>query len=331
MLNPAILRRRRWGGDPYAVGGVSPLTVADFQGGTYTGAVSSLGDFTFSRASSATYVDESGDLQSASSNVIRIDYRNNVAALLYEPTSATNLCAESNTFTTTWGTSGPPTLTQDQVGPDGQANSAWTITDDNAGSAEYIVYSYTVAADTSYVLSIFIEKDAAPATYPGFGMINVGAGSPLFIIDPSDGSLAAFSSGSADNTFVDDLGGFLRVSAAFTSGASPGASAIRFYPAVSTNGSTSDLSATGSSVVYGLDLVAGSAPSSHIPTSGSTATRAAESITFSLDAGTYDVRVVTDDGTTDLTSVVHGGGAYWPSQATGRVSRVIVYPEGALA
>jgi len=56
-------------------------------------------------------------------------------------------------------------------------------------------------------------------------------------------------------------------------------------------------------------------------------TRAADTVSFDLAAGTYDIRA----GSTDLLSVVHGGGAYWPADADGKVSQVLVYTDGALA
>lgn len=54
---------------------------------------------------------------------------------------------------------------------------------------------------------------------------------------------------------------------------------------------------------------------------------ATETITLTLPAATYDVRVVTATGTTDLDGVVHAGGTYWPAAATGFVAQVAVYPD----
>jgi hypothetical protein len=67
----------------------------------------------------------------------------------------------------------------------------------------------------------------------------------------------------------------------------------------------------------------GGVASSEIPSYATSAvTRSADAASVALAAGTYDVEVVTDAGTTTLLGVVHAGGAYWPAEATGRVYQV---------
>lgn len=56
-----------------------------------------------------------------------------------------------------------------------------------------------------------------------------------------------------------------------------------------------------------------------------------EQVGFPLAAGTYDVRIISDSGTTDLLSQVYAGGTYWPATATDVVETVSVFEEGALA
>lgn len=105
-IHPAILRRRS-GGVSYAAGGQSPALVADMDRGYFRAPARVLfADlFTHSRASTATYVDSTGTLQTAGSGVARTDHHVYEGGewkkrLLIEADAAENLLHTTDTLVT---------------------------------------------------------------------------------------------------------------------------------------------------------------------------------------------------------------------------------------
>jgi hypothetical protein len=84
----------------------------------------------------------------------------------YDETAATNVCTYSNTLTS-WTAVGTPAATQNAVGPNGQANYAWTLTDNAAGAIEGVTaVAFTLSA-VPWVASVLVAKTTgAQAAYP---------------------------------------------------------------------------------------------------------------------------------------------------------------------
>jgi hypothetical protein len=84
------------------------------------------GQLTFSRASTATRVNASGLIETVASNVPRLDYTNSTCPkLLLEP-SRTNLALQSSAFNDAAWTKAGVTLTSGQADPFG-GTSAWKL------------------------------------------------------------------------------------------------------------------------------------------------------------------------------------------------------------
>lgn len=84
---------------------------------------------TFARTSPASYIDQNGILQTAPSGTLRewANYIGGVPTTLLEP-AATNLVVQSRAFgTAPWIMNGVIGASQNAIGVDGTANSAWTL------------------------------------------------------------------------------------------------------------------------------------------------------------------------------------------------------------
>ena len=110
---------------------------------------------TFSRASSGTYVDVNGTLQTANNNEARFDHA--------ITGTVTNLLLQSNQFDTTWTNSNSTEVLDPSVtAPDG-TNTAWELKDTVDGSAVTHQLNQVInfTAGTQYTLSCWIKAGTA--------------------------------------------------------------------------------------------------------------------------------------------------------------------------
>ncbi len=207
----------------------------------------------------------------------------------------TNLCLQSNAFTTTWGGGGTTTTpTQNVVGPDG-ALSAWTLTDNDAGVTEFLFQTITLTA-SAYTYSVFVKKTTgAQASYPVIAALT-GTTIALATIDTSNGIATSWTANTgrtilsgASASCVSFNANYWRVSLTYT--ATVAAYNHYLFPAATkvSNQSTGDfdVTATGSAVFYGAQVELGSFASSYIPTTTVAVTRNASVLTYS-SAGNID-------------------------------------------
>lgn len=204
--------------------------------------------------------------------------------------AATNLCLQSNAFTTTWTAAGTPAATQNVVGPDG-ATSAWTLTDNDGAGAEAVYQQITLTA-AAYTFSIFVQKTTgAQASYPVVATYAAGSSTEMALctIDTSNGVATdwtaytgfTMAAGRSVRTtsYNDD---FWRVELTKTGTAEP--HRFDIYPAATTNATQStgtlDAAAQGSAAFYGAQVELGSAATSYIPTTTVAVTRNADVLTY---------------------------------------------------
>lgn len=311
-------RRRR---DPYAVAGLQPPLVAAFRDGYFraNGAPLGFADlFTFARTGTATYFDSTGTLRTAADGEPRLGHHVYEGGqwvnkgLRIESEARTNDVEYSDDFSDVDYLLNNGAVVQNVVGPDGEANSAWTLSDDNSGGtgAVYIRRNAITTVSTDYTMSCFLKEnqcDWALLFVSGIGPS--GNGGVYF--DLTTGEV-----GTEDSGFRGAIeragGGFYRCSMSFQSHASITSGQLRIYMANSDGAPNVDLGGASSIGVFRAQFGPGSTPSSSIPTSGSTATRAAE--TRSVAAGDWPA------STTAMSWYVEGLETYADEGTAGQVT-----------
>jgi hypothetical protein len=222
---------------------------------------------TFTRASIGTYNSSGNILTTAGSNAARFNYVSGVANLLIEG-SATNLFAQSNSFTTTpWATAIGAVLTAAQfVSPDG-ANTGWTMT---SGSGYGYCYQPINLSNIPYMCSIWAKQITGDALV-GLTLNNV-------------------------NTTIVPSATLTRVSSAITPLA--GYTSCYFQVVTGNSGYVQGY--------YGIQVETGSVMTSYIPTTTAAVTRAADSATFTIPAGVSQLVYTFDDNSTQTVAVSPG-------------------------
>ena len=220
-------------------------------------------------------------------NIPRIEYdaTGAVKGLLIEE-ARTNLLTYSNDFTdASWVKARTSALALDAIGPDGQANTAVTLVDNSAGGSGSVTLTeagLTVSTSTVYTYSLFAKADQLSWFNLGARSFTTPANSVAFF-DLSSGSIGTVSAGLTAN--IENVGGgWYRCSITFTTDATDTVGDLRIELADTDNDFFVDLDGTSSILIYGAQFELGSFPTSYIPTSGASASRAADIATIPTSA-----------------------------------------------
>lgn len=288
-----------------------PVRILDASVPTYPTAFADV------RASNATYFNSSGVLNTAASNAQRIDYNRNTLALrgLEVEPAATNLVTTSDF--TLWDQLAIFSRTA-VTGLDG-TSSAYSIVPSNASTSGHLIYlsasSYTTPSGQTSCLSVYAKSSdfsyiAVRENSGACAVFNVSLGTVV-------GTNDQFPFTVSNPTITAVGGGWYRLSAAFTaSGAA--STLISFIPC---DGWTSGdpysvvISPAADNVkaftLFGPQAELGAtSPSSVIVCAGSTTTRAADSISFTLNASATQLTFTFDDLSTQTVSGLTGGSTY---------------------
>lgn len=273
----------------YVASGLLPEFIADFSREFYktNSGIKTFSDaITHTRASTATYVDSTGTLQTAAINEPRVGHHvwNGSAwvneGLLHESEARTNLLTYSEDLSNAAWTKARCTVAIGGVGPDGAASLyTATATETNANGMS-VADSVTISSGATTTSSGYARKgtndwmvvvvfdEGSNAVRQWFNLANGSLGS-------SNTAGAGFSKVSASIT--EQGSGLYRWS--FTAATTGTNFRVVVFPSVPAD---LDFDCTIGDVGYVgfVQIEQASTPSSYIPTSGSTVTRAADVLTI---------------------------------------------------
>lgn len=185
---------------------------------------------------------------------------------LPEP-AATNLCLQSNAFTTTWTTGATTVTTNAVVAPDGTL-TADKYTGDGTAAGHFVRQSLTVAVSTTYTVSVYLQAAENSWCYITLGGTGAGGYSTFNL---TTGALGSLSAGIVSRSITAAANGFYRVTVVVTTGGAVGSNYVEFSTAATdTIGITST---TGGTYAWGAQLETGSIATSYIPTTTVAVTR----------------------------------------------------------
>jgi hypothetical protein len=214
--------------------------------------------------------------------------------LLLESEARTNLIFDSNDPTTVNWDVQTTNASQNLTGPDGVANSGWTLEDDNANKYEQRRSSIAISATTAvFTASVFVLKDADETRFPEFQLLAAGGTENKHYVQLNSATGATVVRGNVGGSSVnvEDCGDWWRLSLALENTGGNTTLSFKILPAGGLTFNTNSTSAVGSIGFYGVQLELGSTPSSYMPSNATTqGFRDAQTLTVpSSELGYYDV------------------------------------------
>jgi hypothetical protein len=215
------------------------------------------------------------------------------AGVLVEREARTNVCLDSREFDSgNWTSSA--SVVADQTGIDGEANTAFTLTD-SGGGLEHSRQSVTIPDDSNpLVVTAFVKKTSSASTFPGINVLISGGTSVdgAVTINTDNGSLTDRSSKAPTNSYIENWSPtYWRVSVVMTNNGTGNTTATFYlHPAVNSDASgTWSAAATGSAVFDQVDVnLNASVPASPIITTGTATARTADQpLTFAAADAPY--------------------------------------------
>jgi hypothetical protein len=244
------------------------------------------------RASEGRYFDASGLLQVAASGEARYDHdpaTGRSLGLLFERASE-NICLQSENMNATWLTAaGCLESFNAAVAPDGTMTVDF-LSDNSGIFTGTQTQTVAIPADgSSYFFTFFSPKGAGGAPYPEVDLVLTGGTARQMTLqwDRATGAKGIRTSTGVVASFVENAGDFWRIGVKATNGTGNTSAVITFRPAASaTLGGSLDATQTnGDTGFWGMQLESGLTPTSYIPTTTTSVSRAADQVSaaFAMD------------------------------------------------
>lgn len=189
----------------------------------------------------------------------------------------TNLCLQSADFTTTWSSANRVTITSNTiVAPDGTLTGDKLIANSGASNTHYVVQN-TGSISAPWTFSCYAK--AGEYSRIGFSYSNTGYVFFNLLTGVQEGTVG----GGITSTIITAVGnGWYRISFTSTSTASGANIGIYLFDGAYSSGIPSFSGNDFNGVyIWGAQAESGSFPTSYIPTTSASATRAAETVTMS--------------------------------------------------
>ena len=250
---------------------------ARFAGG-YRGALANTPNWTFTRASTGYAQTSGGVLQSFASGELR---RTDKGVLIEG--AGTNLCLQSQTFdNASWTKSRTSLSANAAIAPDGTMTADKLIETVDSGTHRAYQTFTKAASAVTYTLSVYLK--AAERTFAHIRIAETGEGNPATVgLNLSTGELGTpYGSGitGVSAAVVTVANGWYRLS---ITGTTTTDTNLAVYVMAATGLTSGDVGYVGDITkgvyIWGAQLEAASFPSSYIPTTTGSATRAADSLT----------------------------------------------------
>jgi hypothetical protein len=255
---------------PFVYAATQDLGLVDFRPGVLDPRI------TFTRASTGTYFDAAGVMQTAAINAPRFDHHPATLkrlGLLVEP-QRTNLLLRSQEFdNAAWNKSDSTVTANAVVAPDGTI-SADKLVEAASTAVHYVNRTGTLTASTTYALSVY-AKAAERSRVQLAGSAGSWSATLTATFDLAAGTVVSSSWVAASIVSVGN--GWYRCTVVGTTNAAP-ASSQHTQIVLIQSGTTQSYLGDGTSGLYvwGAQLEAGAWPSSYIPTTTATVTRSAD-------------------------------------------------------
>jgi hypothetical protein len=233
----------------------------------------------FTRASSATYAGADGTVKTATTNEARFDHNPTTGeslGLLVEE-ARTNLVTSSADFSTGWTPTRATLTTNQTTAPDG-TTTADLLTEDTSTNTHVIQNTFAVTSGTSYTLSVWAKQNASVSPTRNIRLFlpggQFGSGSAVAAgFDLATGVITVTNIPSATSLQF-YANGWVRVSVTSVCTTTSAAASITLQ--MTSGVLTSYTGGSSGLYLWGAQFEAGAFMTSYIPTTGTTATRAAD-------------------------------------------------------
>jgi hypothetical protein len=230
------------------------------------------GQLTFTRASTATRVNASGLIEAVASGVPRLDYLGSSCPKLQLEPQRSNLALRSEAFDdAAWTKAGTTITANDATSPDGSTNADRLV--ETATTATHLVFQSVVLTAATHTFSCFIKAVSGSTRNVGLLFNLTGKG---VIVNPSTGAVVAYFGTTASDIKIETYpNGWYRVSVTATTAAIT--ESMRIYLADGTTWTAPYAGdGTSSALIWGAMLEQGAYPTSYVKTEAAAVTRLAD-------------------------------------------------------
>lgn len=206
-----------------------------------------------------------------------------------DPKGVTNLISESNDFSTTWTPTNATLTPNDATGPDGNVSMTLLSDDSSTGTGSvYLEWSVSgLAINSWYTFSVYCAADQLDRIAL-YNTVNLGG---VWFLLTGDGSVTTEGTSAVRGSIERVSSGIYRCAITFNT-VSTTSGVLRIHVAQSDASYDVDLDGTSSVHIFGAQFENNAIVSGYIPTDGSTASIAGETLQIALADTPYNTTAI---------------------------------------